>query len=802
MNDTVKKTLVKVDLVGSTSFFNKIIDGSAWTLERVISELQDAVKKIFPDASTFVPQGSFVRAEGDAVLLAIDKPTVALRCAIELQKFWAGHRTKIPDIRVIIHSGELSISYDIAGHVALTGLPLAKVAKMEKMFSSGDIGITSEVKSAVDSSIFSFRRGPDLVDNEVSETWRVIFNDPRLLRDSAIAHAFFIANPESDRIRERAVEALIVDILLAKTPNKASQSEINDCFKAQGLPRLPSQYLIDITNKSSSLEMIDELLCLRTGAVNKINEYSKILERNKMEAVEIVFQEIQAKIKTGASEAYLKEKIAKMIEQYLFAIFLELRMMANYFKSAGQLFERLAESPEFDYIIRENLPDISNKQELLTQFRNIFLRSLKNIAPSNNGYVAAIFHNVLLLYYLNRNDEMAAGVLANLGEKRIFLDTNSLYALRIPSMSFHEELKYAIERFQALKAKICVFDISVNEYNQSLDAAMKNYSSGRIAYLSSIGKAPPIWTQYAKNPQQYLGMFENCVNIFRIPKSQGVEESFDDSASRDLGKHGIEFVKLSNFCQREQLGEIYDDVHTAKDQKERAPEVNGDANDFFDERVLHDANCLFQLKSAIPVSPTTAKDLFVTCDFYLARIRQKRSRSYDFVLTAPEFYELMLPYLFSNNEQHLNPVSWPNSMFALLISAEENRAPALSSTFGAFLDDGLDIQDYQIMAAGAQEKKFLEVKNKFRDAHFANDKQKAAEEYLVAVTAAYTSYENDVEDAIGKSIESEEISGLREEVNRIKLEMEKLRSSNEALMQKARGRAKALRRSRKTIAKK
>lgn len=73
--------------------------------------------------------------------------------------------------------------------------------------------------------------------------------------------------------------------------------------------------------------------------------------------------------------------------------------------------------------------------------------------------------------------------------------------------------------------------------------------------------------------------------------------------------------------------------------------------------------------------------LFVTCDFALARIRRIQHNRFEFIVTAPEFYEFMLPYLFLAELPTSEPVETPSALLAAVVAQESSKSQTLSTAF-------------------------------------------------------------------------------------------------------------------------
>jgi hypothetical protein len=622
----MRKTIVKLDLCGSKKFadsLDRIADNSRANL---LSRLIDEVRNVFPYASAYYPNGSLYNPEGDAVYVVLDKPTVALRCSVEFQKAWSSFVPSVPDCRVVIEQGDVEqVKY--VERVQLIGEPFENISVSEKQYGAGDIGITQNIINHIDGTLVHFRKIGVVTVTPTRELalYRVNYEDPRLLEDSSLAHALFIADPSGQKVRERTLETLILEYFLEHGTDETNLNHINPWLEEKSCPQLTAATIHDLCVKSQYLKCDGAKVYLEPDLRSRLNAIQKDFETERSNAIEFVRGRIARNI--GVSEDTLEHEtnLRALIEEYLCAVFLEIRMMANYFRSTASLFERLYESSEFDYILKQAYK--TEKIEQFVFFKRAFLEALKSLATSNNKYVASIFHNVLMLYYLNRNTRLAQGELRALREKQIYIDTNTLYAYRCEASVFHEIIAFALDRLKKLGASICLFDKSLEEYNSSLESALHRYRNDKGATYVWQGKYRPwIWSEYARAPGTYHHKFEFCVARHRIPRSDKPVEQMDfEGASKDLSRFGITLMRLSPYKNMQELGEIYNYVFTAKDKPDRyAPLYNqAPEDDFFHKMVLHDANCLDFLQHAGATDPHSSKRLFVTCDFALSKVRRR-----------------------------------------------------------------------------------------------------------------------------------------------------------------------------------
>src|SRR5258708_11451239 len=710
----MRRVLIKIDLCGSKEFFDRVRAGERLTREIVLEKMVAFARATFTNEDKYFREGTYYSDEGDAITLVLDRPTVALRCAIEFQKAWYSNIPDLPDSRIVLEYGDIETS-KIGERARLTGEAFENLSKIEKEFTSGQIGVTTSVKEHVEGTLASFRRGGvvNLTSARSVQTWFVNYENPRTLEDSALAHALFIANPIGDNIRNRTFEVLIVECLLQREPSEATVSAINKWLSERGCPRLANTTLLEIASASEHLQTVGiDTIALSGGSRARFEDFRKHYESDRSHALSTLRDAIAAKVK--ALEHF---DFQPLLEEYLCAVCLEIRMMANYFRATNSLFDRLAETSEFDFVLKRHFAALSDKPEEFGLLKRLLLEALRALALKNNGYIAAIFHNVLMLYYLNRTSSTSQGTLPVLREKHIALDTNAFYSLRCDSMLFHEVLQFSIPRLVAAGARVTLFDCSLDEYNQSLDTTLHNVKNNRgVAYMWKKN-TPFIWTEYTENRALYQNNFDYCVAIHRVPKgsSSGSKLNFE-KATAELKTMGIELLQLVPFKNQRELGQIYTDIHTAKDAKDRAPEtLFSQGIDLFHARVLHDANCVSYLMSTGGSNPHSSKTVFVTCDFYLARIRKARPDQYEFITTAPEFYEFMLPYLFAADAIAAQPVETPNFLLAAAISAEMQKGVDLRSLFGLALQEGKpdDVRNYEILSGLQNDRRFGSIKTKW-----------------------------------------------------------------------------------------
>ena len=135
--------------------------------------------------------------------------------------------------------------------------------------------------------------------------------------------------------------------MLRDTP-KANLKIINDWLSNKGCPELPVSTLSDIVKNSKHLNLCGtNEVELRLDSKTRFTEMRNYYEKEVEAALELLRSTISTHIKSLEHFNF-----RPVVEEYLCAVCLEIRMMANYFRSTHSLFQRLEESSEFDYVLK------------------------------------------------------------------------------------------------------------------------------------------------------------------------------------------------------------------------------------------------------------------------------------------------------------------------------------------------------------------------------------------------------------------------------------------------------------------
>jgi hypothetical protein len=543
------------------------------------------------------------------------------------------------------------------------------------------------------------------------------YEDPRLFQDSSLIHSLFIASSETSSAREKAIEALILECLIERKSQPISLLDLNNWLQNKNCPQIDQLLINGILQKSKYLSKDNQnnIVFESDNTVSILNSIKIDFEKQRNETIDEISLSLSDGLGLDTSIVKKELNLADLVEKYLCAVFLEIRFMANYFKSTQLLFEKLSSEEDFDYIIKMHLSNCNSIGiEQFALLKKLFLDALSKVATKDNKYIATIFHNILMIYYLNRSEKYIHSQLEIIKQKEIYLDTNVLYSIKCNYSQYHDMLIYIIENLIRLGAKIFVFDKSVNEYNDSLTTTLRKYKNDTLNFLHQE-KKPWIWFEYENNRHSYQNSFEYCISLHHIPvnTNNSIEDHYDE-AKKDLLNSKIQLTKLEPYLDENSLTDIYSLVYNAKKVYNSEFDLFGVPYDseFYKMKVLHDSNCLFKLKSKAS-NPFEAKQLFVTCDYHLTKVRKYEKNEYEYLVAITEFYEFILPYLFLSDTITANPIETPNFLLASAISIDLSNVVDLDSMIGKYLIHGKDInQKYEIISKIKESERYNSIKKK------------------------------------------------------------------------------------------
>lgn len=663
VSESPVRTVVKIDLCGSKDHAYKANDREA-KLRDTLDQLISLACEVFPhaDAGRPFPASTYYRAEGDAVTLVLEKPTVALRSSLEFARRWWSRTPSLADCRIVAATGSLIKS---TTHGEYTGDPFVDISKAEKIAGPGDILADSDTFGRSDRTTFQFidPRDVEIDSHRVRRFARLNYDDPRTADDSALVHAVFVAEPSAPEARSRAYEVLAIELLLSRVERTASFDEFASYLTAKGCPSPDEASMRTILGEADFIAFDNaDQLRLRPSADERLSTFRKAFDDSKRHAVDAIAEAVADG--TGMHPAAVKDRVRidVLVEKYVQAVFMEVRIMANYYRSAEQFFEILQSDPEYDYIIGRHVAPLDLDSAALLLLKRRFLIALRTLARARNNYIAAVFHNVLLLYYLNANTRYVQRQLTRVRSKTYYLDTNALYALLVPASAYHSFLNFAVERIRKLGAPVRVLEQSVEEYNESLYSALKRFTAAHSTTVENPQDRPWILDEFRTDPGRYGNRFEVCVRTYTVPPNTlrgGRTER--PQLHEALSDSGLELAEHTPFATKEELGSLYDDVYRVKWKPESDLEA-------LERKAVHDANCIARL-SCDGESPYDTDVVFITTDRRLARLRRQRS-SCSFVAIIEEFQEFITPFLLAADSVAGDSLTVPNLLLAAAVDLE------------------------------------------------------------------------------------------------------------------------------------
>ena len=471
--------IVTLDLCKSKEFFAKNRHRPD-VRRKTLSQLLARSATVFPNSDKHYPDGSRYATQGDCVYYILGDATIAVRCTIDFLREWASMSEHLPDCRAIIDDGPLDESTH-ASRTDLISSAFDNISVIEKHYGPGEIGVTDAVANMTDGSLVNFIRQQETVTSGARiVSWLANYENPRLLHDSSLVHALFVASSNSTTVRDRTYEAIIVECVMERVDGKASPQQLHDALKEKQCPTISDDYLIELVTKSDYLDDKQGFVELSAAAEVTLNTIRKNFGQSRDSFVRSVAERFSGRIGVTSEVIRTKLDIPDLLERYICAVFLELRFMASYLVATDQVFDSDSKFSDFDYILIQGIGrKIALTNEEFLFVKRAFLDSIGDALTAANAYVASVFHNVLMLYYLNRNERYVHDQVATLKKKKIYLDTNALYAYMCRASEHHNLVTYALQKLAVMDIWPIVFDRSVKEYNNSLASVATMVGSAR-----------------------------------------------------------------------------------------------------------------------------------------------------------------------------------------------------------------------------------------------------------------------------------------------------------------------------------
>jgi len=628
---------------------------------RSAQETKQAVQRvaaiIFPDGDQQFPQGS--RLNGiDAEIFALRKPSVAIRSSIEFMQAWhANVQNGFPDCRIAIGDGHV----EDASKWRLQDIVENTIAQLPVGF----LYVSEAVVDASDRTMATFSKVTHKGESG-GQLFRAEFEDPRTVRDSSLIHAFFVAHPAAQSVRHRLLELFLVEYAL-EHKQITSLHNVAHWLSQHNYPVISHSLILETLSSSEYFEKAQDVsesaFKLRLEMHAQIAAEQLKYAQSKTECIELV--KTALKESTGTEHAVEVADLEALVEEYLSAIFLEIRLMANYLRRTEQVFEGGAQTlAKFDHIINRRLTGLSEGAG--SAWRTAFLRGLKRAAESKNTYVAALFHNVLATYYLNRSARSAQYQRDRLRGRKLFIDTNVLYAARVPASGYNDVILYLLAQLTSLGFDLRVFPFSINEYENALRNVDNAFHDG-VPEPWVVETNPWIYQEFQMNREVYF-TFSACRNVFSIVKSARFSDTDFDRVDAELRPLGLRIERTYESLEPEEISKRWKDLigmmGTSSLELDRWWNFRYSALQKGDKAVRHDVLCIHNVSvtaQSVGSDEFGPRALFLTLDSeHLLRL----SRAFPFIIGVRQCQEYFLPYLFLNDVPIKQSVEFPNQLLS------------------------------------------------------------------------------------------------------------------------------------------
>ncbi len=235
-------------------------------------------------------------------------------------------------------------------------------------------------------------------------------------------------------------------------------------------------------------------------------------------------------------------------------------------------------------------------------------------------YIAAVFHNVLATYYLNRSTEASPYQIEKLKQRRIYIDTNVLYSFMVPASPFHEVVSYVLDRLKKIGVSVKLLPLTLNEYEHSLKIVEDEYKNDRPSPFL-VRWNPWLYQEYRLNPAKYLKSMAVCRQTYSLCKGTQVTEKNFDELDRGLTERGLALERVYRIYSESEVQELWISLRNAMASSRwdlyQYWEFIYDQAGKSDEVIRHDVSCVQNLHEKAQESGADElgpKVLFVTLD--------------------------------------------------------------------------------------------------------------------------------------------------------------------------------------------
>ena len=687
------ETIIKIDLCKSKIYTHTNEAYNPHIREIVVNKLLEIGSYSFPNGESAYPDGSFYASEGDALYYIVKKPSVALRSAVKFIQTWYYEALdEFPECRIMLDRSAVN-KVNTPGRPEVVGKAFENISLFEKNIGDGRIYVTESVIDDIDRTMmnFTFHSEYVLTNGNRLKIFETNYLDPRTIQDSALTHTLFVANPTASSARERVIELFLVEYT-KDNGNVINFNDLKDWCKTKAYSLPPVKKLKDILNNSTFFEtQIDNeetYYVLKNGIIDSYEKSLQMYNQHRKECIISVSDAIGNEI--GYQCPIDETDLGELIENYIASIFSEIRYMANYFAENKEVFNEPSDKFEkFDYIIKRMISDLSSDNFM--KIKEGLIIGLQKQAEQNNQFMAAVFHNVLATYYLNRSSQTSIYQIDKLKEREIFIDTNVLYALLVKASEYNEIISYLINNLSKINIPIKVYPFTIYEYEQSLES-VEQQCPNSVPNINILDRNPWLLREFQSNRHKYQNSISLCRTMHSVSKSKDVIPENYASINLDLMEYGISLETQYSCYTKEEAQELWVTFRAL------IPKGHWDMyryNKFLDqdahrsdELMIHDVHCiqnLIERSTPQDVDEIGLKTIFVTLD----RNRLLRlQREYNFILSPEQCLEYFLPYLFLSDIPLVQANIFPNQILSAGLSSLLIKHPPDSiELLAKFLED-------------------------------------------------------------------------------------------------------------------
>ena len=372
------------------------------------------------------------------------------------------------------------------------------ISVIEKTASKGDIYITESVLNELDYGIVKTIELPpvNIANTRSINLFKIEYDDPRLIEENYLVQTIFFADTKSDSIRDKVIGARIIEIVSAQENKKINKEILISELKNKNI-NLTEEHLKRIILNNTLLSFDGNNVCIGEEKEVDLDSLKNDFNTEKEKAINFIATNLSLAF-GGFTPEEFRELVdfEGLLQEYLFAVFGDIKNVVSYYNCDKQMdfYDRFLNPNYFDSILKEKVKDINNfGDENRLLFKKEFLRALGLLTKQQSKYISYIFHNVLINYYLNRNERYLINQLKRLKEKTFYLDTNTFYSYKVSASQYHQKAQYIFDKLKSLSCNLRMFNVSVREFNDALNRSKTIYKSDPCS--ATRGKTIP-WIIY------------------------------------------------------------------------------------------------------------------------------------------------------------------------------------------------------------------------------------------------------------------------------------------------------------------